>query len=633
LLSPKGREDFFSQHREEERKRTIILNISLLLGPTNMESVCFLCNETSTDGLDCLGNPGQSSNKNGHYYCKSCFQNYVYSKVEYLTKEKATIKCADVKCKHEFDKRFIRNSNCLSSEQYEYYLYKLLSFEEQTLKRQSSMGQKNGDVPAEQLFHEKNILNLLLLKCPNEKCSCLVMLDQDFKECFKLTCDQCRHNICGWCFLDLGTKTDYYHISNCIESENPGNLYAKSKPYETFYNKHHRRMVRNIIHYLLYSIANNIEMRSTVMKSLEEHEQMKIILKFFPEKFWQQVNENGLTNKVLSEYESMLQQLQYKQFQSRTTANANNDAAVPPDDIPPPGQMDAVVGPPPPGRRRALNIMEYIGTLETYIEYCFHSLEAIYMVGVRALNLLDSPEQYLSMLPFLLFLPFLPSFLKPAWILVYGYFVMEKLYHAFRNSFFPLLKILIHFAILFRVLPIAVRYFIWPVVRYFWWIALPISLILGFWFQRPLQAYYQRMKGSFFVVTWALIMSYSLQSLFSHTSSYLNKLFLHESTSLGKYYYPKTFLLYFLVMESFLMMRRINCKYYRGRTEFLQSVLFLQFSIPFLVDGLVKKPVLYESSLLPFFVRLIVVVLGELILTQLNFLYVIKQLVPQLISR
>lgn len=193
---------------------------------------CFLCDEVDRGGISCCEDDATKTTNN-HYYCKSCFQNYIYSRVEYLKKEKIDIPCASQGCKNAFSRRRIRDTNLLTCEQYEYYLCRVMSLETDSASVGADADKVRGKLErglsTEQKLHEQNLLNLLQLRCSNESCQCLVLIDADFKDCFKLTCDSCHHNLCGWCFKDLGTKSDYYHIANCSESENFGQVYAKNK--------------------------------------------------------------------------------------------------------------------------------------------------------------------------------------------------------------------------------------------------------------------------------------------------------------------------------------------------------------------------------------------------------------------
>jgi hypothetical protein len=582
-----------------------------------MEQKCFLCDEETNEFIDCqCGKEKQASKgKDAHCYCKSCFQNYIYSKVEYLTKEKKTIKCAAIDCQEEFDKRFIRNSDFLSCEQYEYYLYKLMSLEPDKNPNPAALARANS-TPREQLFHEGNILNILSLKCPNEKCSCLVMIDSGFKDCFKLTCDHCSHHICGWCFRDLGTVNDYHHIANCLESENPGQVYAKSKPYETFYQKQHKRMVKNIISYLLSSIVNDVDMRCNIMKSLESNEQMRIIYKVFPKDFWKFVDQNELTNKILSEY---IQLLTYQQLETSTAATRNPlpVAAPPPPQAPPP--------------RQPLNILR---SIETYVESLFQSLEFLYRIGVRVFDLIDSPEQYLVTLTFIAFLPFFPNFIKLLWKFLYFYYLGEKCYSQLIPFVWTIGKHLIHFGCLKFFLPFLLRKICYPIISNFKVISLLIFLISGlisyYKYYDKLRNYYQRIQDSFTVLSWASIIYFSFQYLYSFMSNYLLKLY-QENLTLTSYY-PKDFLLYLCVIEIILLLRRLTIFYYRGKIEFLQMIFFIQFAIPYLLDGIVSKPIFYEGFP-PLFIRIMLLSVGGLIFSQISFFYLAEEVVKQVILR
>jgi len=68
--------------------------------------------------------------------------------------------------------------------------------------------------------HIRNILNLFTDKCPHCK---IAMTEELWTGCAALTCTNCRHGICLWCFADCGTNGNYSaypHVERCSHNKN-----------------------------------------------------------------------------------------------------------------------------------------------------------------------------------------------------------------------------------------------------------------------------------------------------------------------------------------------------------------------------------------------------------------------------
>lgn len=587
---------------------------------------CFLCDEVDQGGIRC-GEEDEAS----HYYCKSCFQNYIYSRVEYLKKDRIDIPCADPNCQNMFSRRRIRDTNLLTCEQFEYYLCRIMSIESE-----ATATSPRRSVTSEERLHEQNLQSLLQLRCSNEACRCLVLLDNDFKDCFKLTCDACKHNLCGWCFRDLGDKNDYYHIANCPDSDNFGQVYARHKPYETFYRKQHIRMARDVINYLHYSIPNDLALRKAMKTWLGQSEQVRAMGEgIFPPDFWSK----ELTNDSFKEYEAYYEQLKLLRQPLPNNTPVQEAQRLPERQGERGGGGGALGG----GGAQGGVPSSLFRMILRYLRFTLWSIEFLYVTGVDVLEHLDALPQYRTVLYFTLALPFLPHFLALRWRLYYLYKLITTLIHYRRvvmRCFSSFVAVLFSFYMLY--------YLFFYLARTF-----PTTVIVcalggvGLFVWKPEIFQLVTSSNQWYVVKWALTMFVSYVTLWSNVSSYVTALYdqnLSASSSMARKVvvassyagstgitarYPKEFLIMMLTLQSFLLLRRLICYDHSGCVEFLQLSFFLPFVLPMIVDALAVKPVL--SSLLPWYIALPATLIGVFVLSKVNIYQLIWEVLRQTI--
>ena len=83
---------------------------------------------------------------------------------------------------------------------------------------------------AAQLRHRNYVVEeLLTIKCPNRRCQLAFIMENDFDECFALSCTHCRINFCGWCLRNLKKADAHVHTTGCrSQSQEPKGLYPQN---------------------------------------------------------------------------------------------------------------------------------------------------------------------------------------------------------------------------------------------------------------------------------------------------------------------------------------------------------------------------------------------------------------------
>jgi len=65
----------------------------------------------------------------------------------------------------------------------------------------------------------RSLLESLTLRCPNDRCGAAFHMDEDFSDCFSLSCSRCPTNFCAWCLRSAPEGEDpHSHVLDCTSA-------------------------------------------------------------------------------------------------------------------------------------------------------------------------------------------------------------------------------------------------------------------------------------------------------------------------------------------------------------------------------------------------------------------------------
>ena len=195
--------------------------------------VCFDDEFVVTAGVEC---------SHGHFVCDSCFCNVTVYQCDLRPRfaaKNCKIVCCATDCDEAFEDHvvashaggvgfdaFYRAKTVVAMEdltrQYEIQL--------EELKTELQNAQRLGENPeVVRLRHRNHIIEeLLQMKCPNPNCRRVFIMDNDFDDCFRMTCPFCHHNFCGWCLLYFEEDDGHGHTAGCRpEDSQPRGLFPQ----------------------------------------------------------------------------------------------------------------------------------------------------------------------------------------------------------------------------------------------------------------------------------------------------------------------------------------------------------------------------------------------------------------------
>jgi len=101
----------------------------------------------------------------------------------------------------------------------------------------------------------------LTLRCP----ACGVPIDNDFEDCFAVTCLGCKREFCYWCF-EVCEHNVHRHVANCKHSLDPGKVYST----EEYKKESRERMVKQGLDKYLRTISDKTVKKAVLLQCKDD---------------------------------------------------------------------------------------------------------------------------------------------------------------------------------------------------------------------------------------------------------------------------------------------------------------------------------------------------------------------------